>query len=68
MPTFLKNISTTEIIVLVSILVLLFGAKTFISMSRTAGQSYKEIKKIKKNFTEAIEDDAPNKSKEGVTK
>ena len=67
MPGFLKNISTTEIIILVSILILLFGAKAFISFGKTAGQSLKEIKKIKRNFTEAIEDDQPNKNNKEVT-
>jgi len=67
MPDFIKNISSTELIILVSILVVVFGAKAFVSLGKTAGESLKEIKKIKKSFTDAIEDDGSNK-KEGVSK
>lgn len=61
MPAFLKNISPTEIIILVSILLLLFGRKAFITLGKTGGETFKEIKKIKKSFTEAIEDNEPKK-------
>ena len=56
MLNFVKNIGPTELIVLAAILILLFGGKAFISLARTAGKSFKEIKNIKKNFTEAIGD------------
>ena len=64
MLNFLKNISPTELTILLAILVLLFGGKAFISLARTAGQSFKEIKNIKKNFQEALEDKKPKKKKE----
>jgi Sec-independent protein translocase protein TatA len=63
MFNFIKNISSTELIILASILILLFGGKAFISLARTAGQSLKEIKKIKKNVTEAIGGDDEDSEK-----
>lgn len=64
MLNFLKNIGPLELIILVSILTLLFGRKAFISLGRTAGESLKEIKKIKKNFNEAIDEEPSKDSKE----
>ncbi|OGM58493.1 hypothetical protein A3A75_00810 [Candidatus Woesebacteria bacterium RIFCSPLOWO2_01_FULL_39_10] len=66
MLNFLKNISPTELIILAAILLLLFGSKFFISLARTAGESLKEVKKIKKNITETIDDTQSNKNKEEV--
>lgn len=54
---FIKNISSTELIILVVILVLLFGAKVAVGLGRTSGETVRELKKIKKTFTEAIDDD-----------
>jgi sec-independent protein translocase protein TatA len=54
---FLKNIGPTEIIVIAVILVLIFGAKVITGIARTGGQTVKEIKKIKKEFTNAINED-----------
>lgn len=61
MLNFLKNISPTEVTILIVIFILLFGAKAFVSLGKTGGETLREIKKIKKNFTEAIEDDEPSK-------
>ncbi len=66
MLNFMKNISSTELIVIALILLVLFGSKAAIKLGRTGGESFKEIKKIKKSFTEAIEDDEPRKNKKGV--
>lgn len=57
---FLKNIGPTEIIVIAVILVLIFGAKVITGLARTGGQTVKEIKKIKKEFTNAINEDDKN--------
>ncbi len=57
MFNFLKNLSPVEIGVIVLILLILFGAKTVTNLARTGGKSFKEIKKVKKTFTEAVEDD-----------
>jgi sec-independent protein translocase protein TatA len=63
MLNFIKNISPTEIIILAVILILLFGGKAFISIARTAGESFKEIKKVKKNINEVVgTDDKKSKS------
>ena len=59
MLDFLKNIGPTEIIVIAVILLLIFGAKAITGVARTGGQTVKEIKKIKKEFTNAINDDQP---------
>lgn len=56
MLNFFKNLSPTELIILLVVLVLLFGSKAAISLAKTAGKSYKEIRNIKKNFQEAVED------------
>lgn len=57
MLDFLKNIGPTELIVLAVILLLIFGAKAITGIARTGGQTVKEIKKIKKEFTNAINED-----------
>ncbi len=67
MLDFLKNISPTEITILAVILIVLFGSKVFISLGKTGGETLKEIKKIKKSFTEAVEDDESTKNKEEVS-
>ena len=63
MFNFIKNISPLELGIIILILVVLFGAKTVAGLARTSGKSFKEIKKIKKTFTEAVEDnnDKPTK-------
>jgi Sec-independent protein translocase protein TatA len=39
--------------------VILFGGKIAANLARTSGQSIKEMKKIKKEFTETILDEKP---------
>ena len=59
---FLNNIGTTELIILAAIGVLIFGSKAFISLGKAGGQTYKEIKNIKKNLSEAVDNsDEENK-------
>lgn len=57
MLDFLKNIGPTEIIVLAVILILVFGAKIITGFARTGGQTVKEIRKIKQEFTNAAKDE-----------
>ncbi len=67
---FLKNISPKELIVLiiiVLIVVVFFGSKTITGIGKTGGETLKEIKNIKKNFTEAVSDDEAKKGKKGVS-
>ena len=54
---FLKNISSTEFIVILLILMALFGAKIMYSLARTSGGVVKELKQVKKEFLNAVEDD-----------
>ena len=71
MLDFIKNISPTELIIIVVIFILLFGAKAVTSLARTGGETVKEIKKVKREFTKALEDDdsKPSKSqRKGVAK
>ena len=63
MLNFIKNISPTELIILSSILILLFGSKTFIRIGKTIGESLREIKGIKKNVTDAIGGDEKDSKK-----
>jgi len=57
MLNFIKNIGPTELIIIAIILVILFGSKVVAKLGRTSGETFKEIKNIKKEFTEAIQDD-----------
>lgn len=56
MLDFAKNIGPTELIVIALILMLLFGRKVLVGIAKSAGESFREIKKVKTNFTEVIED------------
>jgi TatA/E family protein of Tat protein translocase len=57
MLNFIKNIGPTELIIIAIILVILFGSKVVAKLGRTSGETFREIKNIKKEFTEAIQDD-----------
>ena len=57
MFNFLDNISPTELIILAAILIFFFGNKITSRLARTSGETVKEIKKIKKEFMEAVNDD-----------
>lgn len=57
MFNFIKNISPLELGAIALILVALFGAKAVTNLGRMGGETFREIKKIKKTFTEAVEDD-----------
>ncbi len=67
---FIKNISPTELVIIALILIVFFGSKVVIGLGKTSGETLKEIRKIKKTFTEALgdEDDEPSKSEKGVSK
>ena len=63
MFNFLNNIGPTEVIIIVLILVVFFGGKLITSLARTSGETVKEVKKIKNEFTKAIEDDGEEVAK-----
>ena len=53
---FIKNLSPTELAIIAIILIVLFGGKAISSLARTSGETVKEIKKVKKEFTNAVTD------------
>ena len=55
MLEFIKNISPTELIIVLLIFVILFGSKVITNLARTSGQSVKELKKLKEEFTDSID-------------
>ncbi len=63
MFNFIKNIGSTEIILIVIILIVIFGPRLIKALGRTSGETLKEVKKVKKEFTNAIEvdDNEPGK-------
>jgi len=61
MFSFLKNISPTEAILIVLILVVLFGGKFAIKLGRLGGESFREIKKIKEGLTGTTENSESRK-------
>lgn len=56
MLDFTKNISPTELIIIALILLLLFGRKVLVGIARSAGETLKEVKKVKSGLSEAIEE------------
>lgn len=56
MLNFLKNIGPTEIIIIGVILIVFFGAKKIAGLGKAGGETVKEFKKIKKEFSSAAED------------
>ncbi|MBI2049642.1 twin-arginine translocase TatA/TatE family subunit [Candidatus Roizmanbacteria bacterium] len=51
---FIKNISPTELVIIVLILIVFFGGRLVTSLAKNSGETVKEIKKIKNEFTKAI--------------
>lgn len=63
MLNFLQNISTTEIILIIIISLVIFGPKLVRGLGRTSGETLREVKKVKKEFTKALEDDGESSRK-----
>lgn len=61
MFAFLNNIGPTEIVIFLIIIFVFFGARAMTGFARTSGETVKEIKKVKKNFTEALEEGKESK-------
>jgi len=66
MLDFIKNISSTELLIIGAVLLIFFGSRVVTNMAKGAGETLKEVKKIKRSFNEALEDDAPRESQKGV--
>lgn len=56
MLNFINNIGPTEWIIIGLVVVMFFGARIAKGLGKASGETYKEIKNIKKNFTESLED------------
>lgn len=56
MFNFIRNLGPTELIIIGVILVVFFGAKRIADLGKTGGETVKEMKKIKKEFSSAIDD------------
>ena len=52
----LKNIGSTELIIIMIIVFFLFGGKKLKELARGLGESTKEMKKVKKEYDEALEE------------
>lgn len=59
---FIKNISPTELIIVGVVLFVLFGSKAITKVGKSAGETMREMKKIKKSFISSMEDDEAPKS------
>lgn len=64
MVNFLKNLSPTEIALILLILGVFFGRKFITSLGRMSGETVKEIKKVKKGIVETVDDKESDKKKE----
>lgn len=51
---FLRNIGPMEWVLIAFILIVLFGGKLVKALGRTTGETFKEVKNIKKSFNEGI--------------
>ena len=69
MLNFLRNLGPTELIIIGVILIVFFGSKKIASLGKTAGETTKEFKKVKKEFSDAVTElksvDAVETQKEG---
>jgi Sec-independent protein translocase protein TatA len=61
MFNFIKNIGPTELIVVAVVILFFFGAKIATKLGKAGGETYKEIKKVKKSFTDAVGDEGSEK-------
>jgi len=67
MLNFIKNISPIEWGVIILILIVLFGRRIVTGFGKAAGETYKEIKGVKKGITDAVEgNDTKSDKKEEV--
>ena len=63
----IKNISPTELIIIIVVLFVLFGSKTLVRLGRSGGETLKEIKSVKKSFMDAVSDDESDDKQKGVS-
>jgi|GEM_PF-1437846 len=68
MLNFLKNIGTTELIVIFLVILLLFGGKKLNELARGLGESTREAKKVKDEITKAKGDKEDKEDEEEEAK
>jgi Sec-independent protein translocase protein TatA len=56
MLDFIKNVSPTELTIVGLILVMLFGSRIVVNMAKSAGETMKELRKIKTTMGESLEE------------
>ncbi|KKR87638.1 MAG: Sec-independent protein translocase protein TatA [Candidatus Woesebacteria bacterium GW2011_GWB1_41_10] len=56
MLEFIRNLGPGELIIIGVILIVFFGAKKIAQLGKTAGETTKEIKKVKKELEETREE------------
>lgn len=57
MLNFIKNIGSTEWIIIALVVVILFGAQIAKKLGKAGGETYKELKNVKKTFNDAVTED-----------
>lgn len=54
MLNFLRNLGPAELIIIGVILVVFFGSKKIANLGKAAGETTKELKKIKKEYSDTV--------------
>lgn len=67
MLNFIRNISPTEWLIIALILIVFFGSKLIIKLGKASGETLKQIKNVKKSFSEAVEEEKPDTDEKGVS-
>ena len=55
MLNFIKNIGPAEWLVLALIILILFGRRFLVGIGKASGDTLRELKHVKKDFTDAVE-------------
>jgi TatA/E family protein of Tat protein translocase len=50
----IRNVGAVELIIILVVLLVFFGSKKITELARNAGEASKEIKRVKKEFDEAV--------------
>jgi len=58
-----KNLGSSEIIIILLILVVLFGSSKISEMAKDLGKTSRELKKVKKEYEDALSDTGETKNK-----
>ncbi|QQG41626.1 MAG: twin-arginine translocase TatA/TatE family subunit [Candidatus Woesebacteria bacterium] len=66
MFSFLKNIGPTELIIIGVILIVFFGSKKIAGLGKAGGETVREVKKIKKELSGAMDEVKEDDTKEEV--